>query len=133
MAISEPCSFCGQAPEGRRLSWGANRDDTGRRISGARICEDCVERLSRLSFNRGRPTPVQRGTVLRWRDEKGHGIIRGPDGDAWVHFSAIESEGHKTLTAGEEVEFVADVRMHDSFTLQARWVRRAPTDRGDSD
>ena len=46
------------------------------------------------------------GTVKWWNDEKGFGFIsiEGED-DAFVHFSAINTEGYKTLEEGEEVQF----------------------------
>ena len=38
--------------------------------------------------------------------QKGYGFIEGQDGkDVFVHFSAIEQEGFKTLDEGQEVEF----------------------------
>ncbi len=47
------------------------------------------------------------GTV-KWFDErKGFGFIERSDGerDVFVHFSAIQSEGFRTLREGESVEF----------------------------
>ena len=46
------------------------------------------------------------GTVKWFNAEKGYGFIEGQDGkDVFVHFSAIEQEGFKTLDEGQEVEF----------------------------
>lgn len=48
---------------------------------------------------------------VKWFDErKGYGFIEREDGggDVFVHFSAIQEEGFKTLTEGQEVEF--DIR-----------------------
>ncbi|MGD8289482.1 MAG: cold shock domain-containing protein [Gemmatimonadota bacterium] len=47
-----------------------------------------------------------KGTVKWFNDSKGYGFIRQPEGeDVFVHFSAIEAEGFRTLAEGEEVEF----------------------------
>ena len=47
-----------------------------------------------------------KGTVKWFNDSKGYGFIEQPDGeDVFVHFSAIESDGFRTLSEGEVVEF----------------------------
>lgn len=46
------------------------------------------------------------GTVKWFNSEKGFGFIEREDGDdVFVHFSAIQSEGFKTLEEGQNVEF----------------------------
>ena len=46
------------------------------------------------------------GTVKWFNDAKGFGFIeRAEGGDVFVHFSAIQGEGFKTLTEGQQVEF----------------------------
>lgn len=46
------------------------------------------------------------GTVKWFDAKKGYGFIEGEDGqDVFVHFSAIEGDGFKTLEEGEDVTF----------------------------
>ena len=47
------------------------------------------------------------GTVKWFNESKGFGFISPEDGskDVFVHFSAIASEGFRTLTEGQQVTF----------------------------
>lgn len=46
------------------------------------------------------------GTVKWFSAEKGYGFISQPDGsDVFVHHSAIQMQGFRTLDAGQLVEF----------------------------
>ncbi len=46
------------------------------------------------------------GKVKWFNDSKGYGFIERPDGDdVFVHYSAIEGTGFRSLTEGQEVEF----------------------------
>ena len=47
------------------------------------------------------------GTVKWFSDEKGYGFIEreNGEGDVFVHHSAIQGEGFKTLAEGQRVEF----------------------------
>jgi len=53
-----------------------------------------------------RSKKVARGSVKWFNEAKGFGFISQEDGeDVFVHFSAIQGEGFKTLAEGEQVEF----------------------------
>ncbi len=51
-----------------------------------------------------------RGTVKWFNADKGYGFIQPEDGskDVFVHFSAIQGEGFKSLDEGDEVEFESE-------------------------
>ena len=47
-----------------------------------------------------------KGTVKWFNAQKGFGFIIGEDGkEVFVHFSAIQSDGFKTLDDGQAVEY----------------------------
>ena len=54
---------------------------------------------------------MARGTVTWFNDQKGYGFITAEGGEStdvsevFVHFSAIEAQGFRTLHPGEKVEF----------------------------
>lgn len=51
--------------------------------------------------------PMATGTVKWFNSEKGYGYISQDDGgaDAFVHFSAIQTNGFKSLEENQRVEF----------------------------
>jgi CspA family cold shock protein len=49
---------------------------------------------------------MSKGKVKWFNEKKGYGFIEQEGGgDVFVHFSAIQGDGFKTLTEGQEVEF----------------------------
>ncbi|MGA2227931.1 MAG: cold-shock protein [Syntrophobacteraceae bacterium] len=53
---------------------------------------------------------MAQGTVKWFNDQKGYGFITVEDGgkDCFVHHSAIEGTGFKSLQEGDQVEFVVE-------------------------
>lgn len=49
----------------------------------------------------------QIGTVKWFNNEKGYGFATPDDGskDVFVHYSAIQSEGYRSLNEGDRIEF----------------------------
>ena len=84
------------------------------------------------------------GTVKWFNNDKGYGFIKRDTGeDVFVHHSAIQAQGYRTLNEGERVEF--DVkqgpkgpagrkrpprgRSADARSITVRWARSAPSRR----
>jgi CspA family cold shock protein len=50
------------------------------------------------------------GTVKWFNGDKGYGFLSRENGpDVFVHYSAIESNGYRTLSEGQQVEFTVEM------------------------
>lgn len=84
---------------------------TGRPIYGDTVllAEDAIRRETTITeLLEGDLCVMERkmGTVKWFSDKKGYGYITCSEGtDYFVHFSAIQGEGYKTLNNGETVSF----------------------------
>ncbi len=62
------------------------------------------------------------GTVKWFNAEKGYGFISSEEAgeDVFVHFSAIQVDGYKTLTEGQKVTFETEPDPKNSDKLRAK-------------
>ena len=84
----ELCSFC--------YSFSAPRRDPA--------CRTLI--ASALHQHKGNKQHMETGTVKWFNDAKGYGFISRQNGeDVFVHFSAIQSSGFRSLQEGQQVQF----------------------------
>ena len=64
---------------------------------------------------------IVNGTVKWFNDGKGYGFISNDEGgdDIFVHFSAIQTEGFRTLKEGQKVTFETEPDPKDRGKLRA--------------
>ena len=62
------------------------------------------------------------GTVKWFNAEKGYGFISSEEAgeDVFVHFSAIQADGYKTLAEGQKVTFETEPDPKNSSKLRAK-------------
>lgn len=62
------------------------------------------------------------GTVKWFNAEKGYGFISSEEAgeDVFVHFSAIQVDGYKTLAEGQKVTFESEPDPKNSSKLRAK-------------
>jgi CspA family cold shock protein len=71
--------------------------------------------------------------IVKWfSDKKGYGFIEQEEqGDVFVHFSAIQMDGFKTLTEGDHVTFDIEVGDRGPAAKNVIRVRSAEAVRGE--
>jgi CspA family cold shock protein len=67
----------------------------------AEVCE-----FQRIFQYKGTSNKMETGTVKWFNDAKGYGFISRQNGeDVFVHFSAIQASGFRSLQEGQQVQF----------------------------
>lgn len=68
-----------------------------------------------------RYSSMSSGTVKWFNASKGYGFIANDEGgdDVFVHFSAIQSDGYKTLAEGQKVTFDTEADPKNSAKIRA--------------
>ena len=64
---------------------------------------------------------MSQGTVKWFNSEKGYGFIANDEGgdDVFVHYSAIQAEGYKSLKEGQKVSFETETDPKNTNKLRA--------------
>ena len=64
---------------------------------------------------------MSQGTVKWFNSEKGYGFIANDEGgeDVFVHYSAIQSDGYKSLKEGQKVSFETEADPKNPHKLRA--------------
>lgn len=64
---------------------------------------------------------MSQGTVKWFNSEKGYGFIANDEGgeDVFVHYSAIQSDGYKSLKEGQKVSFETETDPKNPNKLRA--------------
>jgi len=64
------------------------------------------QKLSAISTTKEQSNNMETGTVKWFNDAKGYGFISRQNGeDVFVHFSAIQAGGFRSLQEGQQVSF----------------------------
>jgi CspA family cold shock protein len=69
-------------------------------------CDSKWGAATRVKERERKPAAVNKGVVKWFNDAKGFGFISQEEGeDVFVHFSAIQGDGFRSLAEGDNVEF----------------------------
>jgi len=88
------------------------------------LSKTCDRRVQISIFFSGGST-MQQGTVKWFNADKGYGFISNDEGgeDVFVHFSAIQTDGFKTLEEGQKVAYEVEPDPKNSSKSRAVNVR----------
>jgi CspA family cold shock protein len=68
--------------------------------------EEALQKFQRYIKEKGICNTMETGTVKWFNDAKGYGFISRQNGeDVFVHFSAIQASGFRSLQEGQQVQF----------------------------
>lgn len=62
-----------------------------------------------------------RATVRMWDGEQGWGVLdsAATAGGCWTHFSALDFDGYRSLTPGQQVQLTAEAAEQDGYAWRA--------------
>jgi cold shock protein len=68
-----------------------------------------------------RGTGTTPASVREWHEEEGWGVLDSPDtpGGCWVHFSALEVPGYRSLKVGQVVRLDWETAAQDGYDYRA--------------
>jgi CspA family cold shock protein len=75
-------------------------------VSSICLKHSCLQATRSTQAAKRKGTSMETGTVKWFNDAKGYGFISRQNGeDVFVHFSAIQSKGFRSLQEGQTVQF----------------------------